>query len=185
MKISSLLGAVAAAATLNLHVAPAASQTQDGAPSFEVVSDEELGEQRGGFLVASDLAFQFGAVMRTYENGALSLQTQLVWTPDGPLVEQSFGEGVTALTSAELDSIGVGHMYQTAGGAIVMHDLTQGQFTNLLLNTASDRAFSQDLAITLVLPGVGAAPQDIGHQLAGLRLADELNLASVGALGGD
>lgn len=193
MKLSSLLGAVAAAATLNLHVAPAASQVagwtpdpeaERAPPAFEVVSDEELAEHRGGYLVANDLAFEFGAVMRTFENGALSLQTQLVWTPDGPLLQHVLGDGVMALTSAELNAVGMNDSFVTPGGSIVMHDLTQGSFMNLLINTQSDQSFRQDVDVTLVLPGFLTAQTDMGRQLAGLRLADELSISSIGALAG-
>ena len=182
MKLSSLLGAAAAAATLNLHVAPAAGQIQDGA--FEVVSDDELAEHRGGYLLADELAFQFGAVMRTFENGALSLETQLVWTPDGPMLEQVLGEGVTQLTAAELSSVGLGETYVTPGGSVVMHELAQGQLVNLLTNTYSDRSYRQEVDITLVLPGFGETQADMGRQLTGLRLVDELSFGSISALGG-
>ena len=182
MKLSSLLGAAAAAVTLNLHVSPASSHARDGA--FEMVSDAELDASRGGFLAADNLAFQFGAVMRTYENGALSLQTQLVWTPEGTAMEQSLGDGVTQLTGADLGRVAAGEAYQTAAGAIVVHDLDQGRLVNLLVNTDSGRTYQQDLEITLVLPGFGALQEDMGQRLTGLRLTDELALGSVLALGG-
>lgn len=188
MNLSTLLGAAAAAATLNLHAAPAASQyaaeTARPAPAFQVVPDEELDTARGGYLLADNLAFQFGAIMRTYENGALSLQTQLVWTPDGPAFQQDAGDGVMALTGPELGAIGADGFFLTSGGAIVQHDLKAGEFMNLLLNTESGRDYRQDLAITLVLPGFESAQGDMGRQLTGLRLADELSLGAVFAIGG-
>lgn len=194
MKLSSALGAVAAAATLNLHVAPATSSALAEVPDrpvarsqawqAEVVSDEELADYRGGYLVAEDLAFEFGAVMRTFENGALSLQTQLVWTPEGPLLQHVVGDGVAPLSAAELGAVGLNDSFRTAGGSIVMHDLSRGQFMNLLINTQSGRDFRQDVDITLTLPGFGEAQGDMGRQLAGLRLAEELSMGSISALGG-
>lgn len=175
------LTAIAAAAILGLSGAPAGAQP-DGWRG-DIVPDAELDELRGGYLVAADLAFQFGAVMRTYENGALSLQTQFVWAPDGQQVTRLFGDGVTELSDADLGGI-AGGVFVTPGGALMTHDHSAGQFMNLLINTENNRDFRQDLAITLVLPGFEATQSDLGRQLMGLRLADEISLGSVFALGG-
>lgn len=178
MKARQIVAALAAAVLINAPalVAPAAA--------FEVVSDAELSEMRGGVLVAGDLAFQFGAVIRTFESGLLSLQTQVTWTPAGPHVEQVMGEGVTTLADAQLAALsGAGGAFLTPGGAAVTHQFSQGQLVNLLMNTNSNRDFQQDIAITLVLPGFEAVQTDMVRQLTGLRIWDDVATSSVGALG--
>ncbi|WP_041373554.1 hypothetical protein [Phenylobacterium zucineum] len=179
MKLVTLLAAASAAVALNLGALPAASF------DYETVDDAVLQDNRGGMLLAGGVPFQFGAVMSTYENGMLSLQTHLVWTPDGAVVQQIPGDGVIRLDDAALQNMaGAGQTFQTVGGSFVAHDLTQGQLTNFLLNTQSGRDFRQDLELTLVLPGFVGVQNDMGRQLTGLRLVDDLAASSISALGG-
>lgn len=150
----------------------------------EVVSDEELDGMRGGFLVADGVVFDFGATIRTYEDGVLSLQTNVTWALDGIHIEQLVGAGVTPVTSADLSALtGLGDVFRTAGGATVLHDVDQGRLLSVLLNTTSDHSFRQDTALTLVLPGFDATQADMVRQLAGVRISNDMNTASIGALG--
>lgn len=150
---------------------------------IEAVDDAELAEQRGGVLVAGSLAFQFGAVLSTYEDGALSLQTQVTWTPNGPVVQQFVAPGVTPVADPGLSALaGLGEAFQTPGGAVVLHDLAGGQFLNLLLNTQSNHDVRQDLAITLVLPGFGATQEQMSRDLTALRLAGDMASGAMAAL---
>jgi len=48
---------------------------------------------RGGFFTASGAQFDFGASIRTMVNGQLALQTDLKWTPAGPVTQQLSGLG--------------------------------------------------------------------------------------------
>lgn len=150
----------------------------------EVVSDEELDGMRGGFLVADGVVFDFGATIRTYEDGVLSLQTQVTWALDGIHIEQMLGAGVAPVTSADLNALaGLGEVFRTAGGATVLHDVNQGQLLSVLLNTTSDHSFRQDTALTLVLPGFDATQASMVRQLTGVHISDDMATASIGALG--
>jgi len=149
------------------------------AQARETLSDDELCEQRGGVLIAGDVAFQFGAVVKTYEDGVLSLETQVTWTPNGPQILQTPGAGVAPLNDPDLSALsGLGDAFRTASGATVVQNVSQGQIVNLLMNTASGHDFRQDTEITLQLPGFAATQAEIGRQLLGLRLADEVRAAA-------
>ena len=66
------------------------------------LSDEELSGLRGGFVTTGGFTFGFGVVIRSYIDNKLALQTQLTWTPTGPVTEQVRGDipGATDLASA-------------------------------------------------------------------------------------
>lgn len=179
MKSRLLLSTAAVVVAL---AAPAAFQT---AAARELLSDEEMQEARGGVLVAGGLAFEFGAVLRTFEDGSLSLQTQVNWTPTGAVVEQITGAGVARLADPALtvfagageEITGADGVFLTGSGAAIIHEVSQGQIVNMLLNTASNREFRQDTDITLVLPGFADLQADFTQQITGLRLADEIRFA--------
>lgn len=173
MKIGHFF-ATAAAASL-LAIGPALTSAQ----AREVMTDEELSQARGGILIAGDIAFEFGAVVKTYEDGALSLETQVTWTPTGPLIQQLAGTGVTPLSDPDLKVLaGMGDAFRTAAGATVIQNVSQGQVLNLLMNTTSGHQFRQDTAITLVLPGFASTQAAISRQVLGLRLGEEVRGAS-------
>jgi hypothetical protein len=168
--------ALAAALALQIGLSGAAA-------AYEIVPDEELERARGGVMIAGGLAFEFGAVVRTFENGALSLETQMTWTPEGLKLDQQVGEGVVRLSDAELGAFaGAGDLYRTAGGSLVTHRGADGQLVNLIMNTQSDLDLRQETAITLTLPGFQGQQADMVRQLTGLRLADELAGGALSAL---
>jgi hypothetical protein len=136
------------------------------ARAYEIVSDEELEGARGGVMVAGDL---------TFENGALSLETQVTWAPDGVRLDRQLGDGVAAVGDAQLGGLtGAGDVFRTAGGALVSHRGADGQLVNMIVNTQSNLDLRQETAITLTLPGFQGRQADIGRQLMGLRFADDL-----------
>lgn len=176
MSLKSILrGALGAVAAAQLSVT--------GAAAYELVPDEELEQARGGVLLAGNVAFEFGAVVRTFENGALSLQTTMTWTPGGMQVDRALGDGVTPVSDAALAAAsGLGDLFRTAGGAIVGHSGADGQLVNLILNTQSDQDLRQEMDITLRLPGFEGNQADMIRQITGLRINDELAGSSVAAL---
>lgn len=167
-----LLTAAAAAALMALGQAFPAGP----ALARQTLTDAEMGDLRGGMLVADGIAFDFGAVVRTYEDGALALETQVTWTPAGPAVTQTPGAGVAPLTGGQLAALSaLGVPYQTASGATIVQNLTSNQITNVLLNTGDNHAFRQETDVTLSLPGFAATQQILSQQALGLRLADDLD----------
>lgn len=170
---------LAAAAGVLLALAPTFE-----AQAREVLSDEEMADQRGGFLVADNIVFDFSAVVRTYEDGQLALETQVTWTPSGPLTDQVAGAGVVQLADSQLKALsGLGVAFQTASGATLVQSVDQDRVVNLLMNTASGHAFRQDTAITLSLPGFTATQAGMAQQLLGLRMAQDAAVTALRAGG--
>lgn len=98
--------AVVAAA---LAVAPLSAAHAD--PFADEVAAEESApaEARGGFITAGGLTFDLGAVITTWRNGALALQTVLNWSPTGvttahstgaPIPSDLIAAGLPALTAS-------------------------------------------------------------------------------------
>lgn len=161
----------AMAACLALAMSPRPARAMEG------LTAAEMGQQRGGFLVAGNVVFDFGAVVRTFENGALTLQTTLTWTPQGPQVVRFVGAGVMA---AGPDA--PAGAFITPGGATLVQNVTQGQILSLVLTPASNLDLRQETSVTVTLPGFGPVQADMLRQLSGLRLTRDLASGSVGAL---
>ena len=73
-------------------LAPVANAHADGFDGVDVASDTELAAARGGFLTADGVTFDLGAIITTYQDGQLALQTQLTWTPTGAVATHLVGE---------------------------------------------------------------------------------------------
>lgn len=133
-------------------------------PAFaqDPVPDTELDQARGGYLMAGGLTFDFGAVVKTYDGGRLALETNVVWTPDGPKVSQ---EGVSSI-----------------GGASFIHNVGGRDLSNLVVNTDSNRDFRQETNVTLVLPGFEGVQSDIGRMLNGIRITDDIAAGAIRSL---
>lgn len=164
-----------AAAGVLLALGPAIND----ALARDTLTDAEMADERGGVLIAGQVAFEFGAVVKSYEDGALSLETQVTWTPGGPQIQQLPGAGVTPISDAVLKGLsGTGEAFQTPAGATIVQNVSQGQIVNVLLNTTSGHDFRQDTAVTLVLPGFAATQGAIAQQLLGLRLGEDVRSAA-------
>jgi len=75
-----------------------------------LLSNEELAEMRGGFFTAAGAKFDFGASVQTLVNGALALQTNLQWTPAGPVTTQQLqglGASISAQVASDLAKAGI------------------------------------------------------------------------------
>lgn len=177
--------------TARLIVAAAVAVLALTSPAFqpatarEELTDLEMDNARGGILVAGGVAFEFGAVVNTYEDGVLRLQTQLTATPNGPLIQQTAGQNVSQLTGQVLSAVagasaGKGAVV-TDSGAVILQQVSPGQITNLIVNSGSDHSFRQDTSVTLTLPGFAGTQADIARQLTGMHLSDDLHSVQIGA----
>jgi len=128
---------------------------------------EELDASRGGFLVAGELAFEFGAVVRTFKDGVLAMQTEVNWSEAGPVITRMADDALSGVVG---------------GASQVLQRVDNGQLTNILINSENNHSFRQDTDITLTLPGFAATQLNIGGALAAQRLTDDLAVGSVGAL---
>jgi hypothetical protein len=131
----------------------------------EKLSDAELDSVRGGFVTTGGFTFAFGAVVSTYVNGSLALQSTLNLNSQGSEVTNSYGSaaGVQPLSSAPVAGVnvaglpGAGVVIQGSGGeTVVIQDVSPSQLVNLVINTANNQVIRQDTAITLTLGNLQA-----------------------------
>lgn len=174
---------LATAVALLAFTSPAMFQS---ATAREQMTDEEMDDARGGILVAGNLAFEFGAVMKTYEDGVLALQTQVNWTAAGQQVTQTLGPEVTTgeqmaagldpTTAATLAAVSktTPSSYTTVDGATLIQQVSPSQVLNLLANTGSNHTYQLDTAVTLVLPGFASTQANMAQDLTALHIAQEV-----------
>jgi hypothetical protein len=97
------------------------------------LADEDLADMRGGYINAAGIAFDFAADMKTFVDGELALQTTL---------------------SSATGMLGTSQQVTLPGGmTTIMHRIDDGQLSNILINSASNQDFRQELNVTLTLPG--------------------------------
>lgn len=115
--------------------------------SMDRLDDEQLQQARGGYLSAGGFRFDFGAVVSTWIDGALVLQSKLNLSSDG--VVSSIGPGGAANTpSPQVSASFDGH----GGVTSLIQALSQNSIRNVIVNTADNRTIMQNTAITITLP---------------------------------
>ncbi len=149
---------------------------------FEAADETTLADQRGGFLVADGIAFNFAAKMQTFIDGQLALETTMTWTPTGKQVEQTaYGDLVLTQMSniqsmlsesnSALLSTGTGLYVGGNGQTVLIQQAVNGGLQNVLLNTADGQTIRQDLALNITLPDAAnfAATTGQGQLVAALN----------------
>jgi hypothetical protein len=162
----------------------------DNWSSFETTDETTLADQRGGFLVADGIAFNFAAKMQTFIDGQLALETTMTWTPEGNQVEQTaYGDmvltqmsNVQSLLSESNRSLlntglstglstGAGLYVGGNGQTVLLQQAVNGGLQNVLLNTADGQTIRQDLNLNITLPDAAnfAATMSQGQLVAALN----------------
>lgn len=122
------------------------------------LTDDELETQRGGFVMADGFVFDFAADLRTFIDGQLALESQL-----------SLSDGALSRVNA----------FATPDNATtVLHDFSDGQLLNVLINSANDRTFRQELNLSLTLPGFTDVQKGFDAARLGINLADQVRAVS-------
>lgn len=164
----------------------------------QAMTEADMSESRGGFLTAAGYTFGFGVVVRSYVNDQLALQTQLTWSPTGPVTQQMQHDvpGVTdlagamaSLMAAGIDLRGLNNAGGVAvvdgqGATAILHNITTSQLQNLLINNADNRNIRQDMELTLVLPDLSAIQADSRMHGYGANIARDIDWAGLRSLGG-
>jgi hypothetical protein len=148
------------------------------------LSDNELDTYRGGYSPAPDLNYQFGAVLKTFQDGQLALETTLNVSPTGNSIQQTAGAGVTAGTViGNVDLAGaVGGAFSTPGGTTFVQNVANGQLINMILTTDSNHTYNQQTSVTLVLPGFADVQSQILRNLTGFRLSLDAGAGTIRSL---
>jgi hypothetical protein len=122
------------------------------ASGHEPLNEAALDEYRGGLMTSTGLEIGFGALVRTFVDGQLALETQLTWTDQGAQTVQTLGASPGPGGWTELPS-------PTGGATSVMHDLSEGRIASIVINTANDRFIRQETDIALHLPQLAEMQQ--------------------------
>jgi hypothetical protein len=170
--------------TLAVAASPLAAHAQERVP----VSESEMADMRGGFVVAAGVTLDFGAVVRTYVDGRLALESRLTWTETGAVTTRALGDvpGVTDL-AASLDQAlaggldlralqnGEGILLSDAQGTTAVVQNLQGGVQNLIVNGADGRDLRQEIEITLTLPNLETMQRDYSVDRLGAAIGQDIN----------
>ncbi len=155
-----------------------------GAQAQELMSLDEMDAVRGGILTPWGQEIGFGAVVRTYVDGDLALQSQLTWTKDGPVQTYEAGAPTQNLAAAaaafglQIDADAQGVLSPGENGAtVVLHNLTDGRIAGLILNNADNRDIRQSTEVSLNIPNLAAMQKDLAGQAINAQLQSALGQA--------
>jgi len=162
--------------------------------SLAPMSDEDLGDMRGGFLTAGGVSFDFGAVVRTYVDGQLALETRLTWTPTGAVTEQITGSlpGWTPLVLGQAGGLDLSGLSPGSNGLVLtdangttalVHNVLNGQLQNLVVNAADNRDIRQDMQVMLTLPNFDVMQQDFSVAQLGSQIFQDVDWGGIRATG--
>lgn len=178
-----LRGGVAAAVLL---LAPLGAAHADAFDDCDVAEDEALAEARGGYITAGGIAFDLGAVITTWRNGAVALQTMLTWTPQGLAATHVTGAPNTSdLANAQPVLTGTGGvaLVDPNGQTTILHMGANGSIVNGVITAESNQTFTQQVDITITLPGFDAMQAGFQNDKMGIRLSDDLSALLNAGLG--
>ena len=159
---------------------------------FETTDESVLADQRGGFLVADGIAFNFAAKMQTFIDGQLALETTMTWTPAGKQIEQTaYGDLVLTQVSniqsmlseanRSMLSSGAGLYVGGDGQTVLLQQAVNGGLQNVLLNTADGQTIRQDLALNITLPDAANFAATMSQSQLVAALNREITQAAIGA----
>jgi hypothetical protein len=164
--------------------APAWADDGGWGDGVEVMSDEDMDAHRGGFEIAG-LEINFGATITTLVNGTPALTTTLTWTDVGAVVEETIGaigQDIGAMSDAQRGALGIDGL-ENAGGVVIadeagvtalVHNVTEGALQSIIVNNATGRDLTQDIDVTLTLPGFELIQDALAIESLGIQIDADL-----------
>jgi hypothetical protein len=158
-----------------------------------MLSDKELGEQRGGFTFQG-MEIKLGADIRTFLNGELALHTVISMDGNGLQQTQTVSGGLTladadALRNNVLSNgaitmnVGDNQVYLANGGQTAIYHATDGSLQNVLVNTASNISASQEVTATLEVGGYQMFADTLAADRLSGAIGEDITRAMTGSFG--
>lgn len=162
-------------------------------PSAAPLNPAELADLRGGFLIAGGIQLDFGAVVRTYVDGQLALESRLQWTDQGAVTTQNLGSapGTVDLAGAmdqalkagldiEALSSGQGVLLADGSGATALiQNIGRDGIQNVIVNNADGRNLRQEVEINLALPQLDSLQAGSMRDRLTTQMSNDLAAASL------
>lgn len=154
-------------------------------PAATPLADDQLQAYRAGFSILDGQELTFSASVRSYLDGALVLESQLVWSNAGQAPQEAQTRALPPEVLASLSAQGIDMPTLTEGGSafispdgrtLFLHYADGGQLSNILLNTGDGRTLRQEIDVNLDLPGFEATQAGMREALAIRALADDIRL---------
>jgi hypothetical protein len=161
-----------------LGVTPAIAQT---------LSDAELESIRGGYIGINGMSFSLGAVMKSYVDGSVALESTMTMDATGLATTQQLGPAAQPLTAQAAASIalpvvpGAAIVPGDGGVTAFLHTLGSDQITNMVVNTASGRLIQQTTDVTVTIPNLTALQQQLALAGFATRLHDMVGTGLIAA----
>lgn len=174
------------AAALALLASPALA---DDFAGLDAVSEAELDEARGGFLIENGRVAGLSVEILTSVDGREVLTTTLNVGPSGSTVVESPAAGVTAADAAALRAAAArgldvsaltgDRVFFVGDRTAVAHRISGGALQNLIVNAADGRELTQSVAVRVDLHREGVVADQLS--MAGLRVAmDQADAVRIG-----
>jgi len=160
--------------------------------SAQVVDDDELGEQRGGF-VFEGLNINLGAQIQTFINGDLALITNVSWTDTIAQTTQIVSGALTPASAAQLQAgllqtgsismnVGDSSVYLANNGQTALIQRTDGGIQNILINTANNTSIQTQVDATIDLSGYAGFQTTMQNSNLANSLGMAIDAATVGVV---
>jgi hypothetical protein len=156
-------------------------------PAATPLADDQLQAYRAGFSLLDAQELNFSASVKSYLDGALVLESRLVWSSAGlpPHEAPTHSGALPSEVLASLSAQGIDMPALTEGGSafispdgqtLFLHHAESGQLSNILLNTGDGHTLRQEINVNLDLPGFEATQAGMREALAMRAIADEIRL---------
>jgi hypothetical protein len=155
-----------------------------GPAAAQRLADSELAQIRAGYADPSGLTVSLGAVMKSYVDGSLVLESTMTVNAAGIDANPQLGAGANALSPAALGALPAqtGAVLAGDGGTTsFLHGLSDRGLTNMVINTANGRDIVQTTAVTVGIPNLPQLQQQAALAGFATQLHDMLGTSLLNA----